>query len=229
MAVLYREPAAFPVPARYHVIPAKDSAPLLGSEERAWQAAARIEWGPGAYRTRFRACWSPDALLIRFDCVDASPWHTMQNRDDPLWNEEVVEIFIDPASRGTEYAEIEISPANVVCDLRILQPFPDLHGDLAWNFADLESRVCSWREDTTGEQGWTALASLPWQGFRSLSPAAAAAVPAGTGSVWRFNVFRIKRPCGPGDPERDSIYAAWSVPDGPSFHVPAAFRDMVFV
>jgi hypothetical protein len=40
-------------------------------------------------------------------------------------------------------------------------------------------------------------------------------------------VFRIKRPGGPDQPERDAVYAAWSVPDGPSFHDPTAFRDLV--
>jgi hypothetical protein len=41
-------------------------------------------------------------------------------------------------------------------------------------------------------------------------------------------VFRIKRPHGPAEPEREAIYAAWSVPSGPSFHDPAAFREFVF-
>jgi hypothetical protein len=54
-------------------------------------------------------------------------------------------------------------------------------------------------------------------------------LPPEPGDRWRFNVFRIKRPGGPGAPERDAIYAAWAVPDGPSFHVPAVFRDLRFL
>ena len=30
--------------------------------------------------------------------ADDRPWHTLTARDDRLWNEEVVEIFIDPAA-----------------------------------------------------------------------------------------------------------------------------------
>jgi hypothetical protein len=45
-----------------------------------------------------------------------------------------------------------------------------------------------------------------------------------------MNVFRIKRPGGPADPEHGAIYAAWSVPpSGPSFHAPDSFRELVFV
>ena len=54
------------------------------------------------------------------------------------------------------------------------------------------------------------------------------ALPPKVGDRWRFNVFRIKRPHGPSEPEREAVYAAWSIPSGPSFHDPAAFRDFVF-
>ena len=45
---------------------------------------------------------------------------------------------------------------------------------------------------------------------------------------WRFNVFRLERPHGKADPEKDLVAAAWSPPGEPSFHVPAAFRDFVY-
>ena len=46
------------------------------------------------------------------------------------------------------------------------------------------------------------------------------------GDRWRFNLFRIKRPGGAANPERDAVYSAWSVPDGPSFHATDRFRDV---
>jgi hypothetical protein len=48
------------------------------------------------------------------------------------------------------------------------------------------------------------------------------------GDEWHFNAFRIKRPGGPDRPEDDVLYAAWSVPDGPTFHAPSFFRRLVF-
>ena len=73
-----------------------------------------------------------------------------------------------------------------------------------------------------------AIAVLPFLDFGTLAPRVAACLPVTPGAVWHFNAFRIKRPGGPSHPEEGAIYAAWSVPDGSTFHAPAAFRPMVF-
>lgn len=197
---------------------------LLASDVHAWSTAQAISWGHPQYRTRFRALWRDDALAVRFDASDVAPWHTRQQRDHCLWEEEVVEIFLDPTCSGRHYAELEISPANVVCDLHIAQLEPDRDVRLEWDFATLRTVV----HGGAGRGDWTAIALLPFADFRSLSPCVAACLPVEDGDWWLFNVFRIKRPHGPADPERDAIYAAWSVPDGHTFHAPEAFRPLRF-
>jgi hypothetical protein len=152
----------------------------------------------------------------------------MRRHGDPIWEEEVVEVFLDPAGEGRRYAEVEISPFNIVTDLRVVEPWPNLTGDRTWNWRGLESTVVPGSCEGMSSESWTALAWLPWTGLGTLSEAAAAIVPPRPGDRWRFNVFRIKRPHGPAEPEREAIYAAWSVPSGPSFHDPAAFREFVF-
>lgn len=229
MADLYRDAAPLPPDAAYRV--ARTSArpvTLLPGHDRAWNAAQRIQWGPGAYRTTFRALWNDEGLAVRFDACDDRPWHTMTRIDDPIWEEEVVEIFIDPACLGRHYAEVEVSPANIVTDLHILEPHPLLTGDRSWNWRGLESTVVPGSCGGLSPGSWIALAWLPWGGLRSLADEVAQRVPPSSGDAWRFNVFRIKRPHGPAEPERDAIYAAWSTPEGPSFHAPAAFRRLEF-
>ncbi|HSK08445.1 MAG TPA: carbohydrate-binding family 9-like protein, partial [Vicinamibacterales bacterium] len=140
----------------------------------------------------------------------------------------VVEIFIDPDRSGRDYAELEISPANVVCDLRLILPWPDMKQDFAWDIEGLETRVVPRPGARAGAGDWTATALLPWAAFRSLPSASSIAVPPRPGDRWRFNLFRIKRPGGPADPGRDAVFAAWSSPGKGSFHVPEAFRDLVF-
>jgi len=232
--VLYRDPRDPPAAAVYRVLRTDaEPARVLSGDDLAWSMACVIDWGPTRYRTAFRALWSPVALFLRFDCTDASPWYTMTRRDENLWEEEVVEAFIDPGGRGEHYAEIEVNPANVACDLLVRRARP-LDNDRDWHFGGLQTRVRHWMHaheaeaESLADQGWTVTAALPWPGFASLSAEAAARVPPATGDEWRFNVFRIKRPGGPADRERDAIYAAWSVPEGPSFHAPEAFRSLVF-
>jgi hypothetical protein len=201
---------------------------LLAADEPAWAAAAAVEWGPAPYATRFRALWSDEGLYLRFDAADPSPWHTMTRRDEHLWDEEVVEIFLDPDRSGRDYYELEINPANVVCDLRMISAWPAKKGDIAWDLDGLRTRVRPIEGDSA-RRGWTATAFLPWAGLRPLPSAGKVAVPPKPGDAWRFNVFRIERPGGKADPEKDAVFAAWSPPSGESFHDPGVFRDLVFV
>ena len=229
MAVLYRDGATLRSDAAYPLHRATASAALLFEpDEAVWSPLPRASWGPSAYRTTFRAAWDDAALWVRFDATDDRPWHTCARRDDRLWDEEVVEIFIDPAGQGRNYAEVEISPANVVCDLIVRTPWPALDSDPGWDWAGLESRVVVSAPDENAHVRWTALARLPWAGLSSLGPEVASRIPPRERDAWRVNLFRIKRPHGPAAPERDAVYAAWSVPAGPSFHDPAMFPALCF-
>jgi hypothetical protein len=198
---------------------------LLASDDSAWASADVIRWGEPGAPTSFRALWNTEGLYVRFDATDPSPWNTMTKRDDHLWDEEVVEIFLDINRSGRHYAELEISPANVVCDVEMITPAPDKQSDFSWDIAGLETRVTKRSDD---HSQWIATAFLPWNGFRSLPSARNVALPPTAGTAWRFNVFRIERPNGPRDPARGAIFAAWSPPSGDSFHDPAAFRDLLF-
>ncbi len=223
MVEMFRGPEAGSQPPAYRVlaVPADVEALLAGV---GWDDAMTITWGPGRFATTFRAVWMPAGLCVRFDAQDEAPWATYTQRDDRLWEQEVVEVFLDPTCSGTDYAELEISPFNVICDLRVERLEPDRRMHFDWRFAGLRSVV-----DRAGAgDGWTAIAYLPFADFATLSPRVAARLPVGAGDVWHFNAFRIKRPGGPSRPEEGAIYAAWSVPEGPTFHAPQAFRPLVF-
>ena len=203
------------------------TASLLNNESPWWEAHY-FNYGPTLYETEFRALWNNEGLYVRFDATDPNPWFTMTNRDDPIWEEEVVEIFLDLDRSGKNYAEIEISPNNVVTDVRMVSGMPDREMDLAWNLEGLEShvRLNKYRDGRTA--GWTAVAFLPWEGFRSLPSASAIVLPPAPSDRWRFNVFRIKRPDGERRPTENVVFAAWSPPNGDSFHEPDVFRDLIF-
>jgi hypothetical protein len=221
--------AARPAPSEYVVAATRTpAATLLAGGEAAWKGAREVQWGPSPYETGFRALWAADALYLRFDARDAHPWHTMTKRDEHLWEEEVVEIFLDPGRAGHDYYELEVNPANVVCDVLMIQPSPDKKSDLGWNLAGLETAVVPWKDAKGTAQGWTALARLPFAGLRALPSATGVTLPPHSGDRWRFNLFRVERPGGKEHPEKDAIEAAWSPTGQPSFHVPAAFRDLVF-
>ncbi len=156
---------------------------VLGADEAAWSKAAAVEWGPAKYSTRFRALWTDLGLFLRFDATDPDPWHTMTRRDDHLWDEEVVEIFLDPGRAGHDYYELEISPANVVCEVRMIAPSPNKKQDFDWNLAGLQTRAVVHRDAAGKPTSWTATAFLPWEGLRPLPSAAGVPLPPSPGGA----------------------------------------------
>ncbi len=45
--------------------------------------------------TSVRVLWDDEYLYVAFECVDADVWATIEERDGGLWDEEVVEVFVD--------------------------------------------------------------------------------------------------------------------------------------
>lgn len=223
MVDMYRGPEAARQPAIYRVHASTLSPAALLARE-GWDTAMAVTWGPDRYATTFRAVWNPDGLCVRWDARDHQPWATYTERDDCLWDTEVVEVFLDPTCNGENYAELEITPTNVVCDLHIERLSPERRVHLAWNFDGLRTAV----HRAADGHDWCAIAWMPFSDFATLAPTVADRLPVRGGDVWHFNTFRIKRPGGPTLPEDGAIYAAWSVPDGPTFHAPLAFRPLVF-
>lgn len=207
--------------------PAKAPDAFFAVDEDLWRDARRISWGPPKHATTFRALWNDAGLWVRFDAVDSDPWYTLRARDDKVWTEEAVELFMARDQAVPRYTEIQISPGNVLCDLAV--DLSSRRFDLAWNLRGLESRVRLLRDRAGRTVGWTAIAFLPWSGLASASSTIEAAQPPRAGDRWRFNVFRIERPGGPVQPERDALYFAWSPTGQRSFHVWEAFRELLFL
>jgi hypothetical protein len=130
--------------------------------------------------------WDDQNLYVAFGCTDADPWGRMKNRDDQLWQEEVVEVFLDPDGDGQNYAELEVSPNNVVVDLLIPNAKTLNANNIRSNIPGLQTAV------TRHAAGWIAEIAIPWKG---LADAGVNAAPA-AGNTWRAGLYRIKRPGG---------------------------------
>jgi hypothetical protein len=170
--------------------------------------------GPAIQQTVARVCYDDHALYIRFDCQDRDIWANYTRRDDPIYDEEVVEIFIAPGSAApARYYEFEVSPNGVLLDALIDNPTSrraDLRVDFAWDCADL--RWHAERDDSAGR--WWAALAIPWI---SIGP------PGAPSAIWRANFYRIERP-------RDAApeFSCWSPThtEPADFHKPAYFGTL---
>ncbi|MEF3304975.1 carbohydrate-binding family 9-like protein [Paenibacillus sp. GYB003] len=169
-----------------------------------------VDGGAPRLKTTVKMCRTDDAVHVRFECEDDHVVATYGKRDDPLYLEDVVEVFIDEQRAGTRYKEYEISPRNVVFDALIDKKpgeRPIVHTE--WDDAGLRSNV------TTAEDGaWVCDIAFAIDSFdeRPVS-----------GTRWNVNFYRID-----GDPEGNRHFYAWSPTGRIDFHRPEKFGTVLF-
>lgn len=152
-------------------------------------------------------------LTVVFSGVDDRVVATHLEHDAPLWQEDVVEVFLAP-SRPEEYFELEVNPLGTTFDARIESPDGDrstMKTDLGWTCEGLFAGI---RRD--GE-AFDVVIRFPFASLGRGTP--------DDGETWRGNLFRIDR-----DPTLGDDFLAWNptMRTPPDFHVPAAFGTLRF-
>ena len=187
--------------------------PLLSATERLVSLPAlslrdAVTGGLPRLTTSLRVGFRDGALLVRFDGRDDGVVATLTRRDDPLWKEDVFEVFLSPNEPPTVYYEFEVNPLAARFDAQIESNEmrrETMRVDVSWNCSGYQARV----RRAPGK--WSALLRIP------LAPMA---VPVPT--VWRANFYRIDR--GASDE-----YSAWSptFAEPADFHVPGRFGTLL--
>lgn len=196
-------------------------------DEAAWQGAEMVQLvladsgAPPRQPTSARLLWNDDYLYAAFQCQDDDIWGITTERDRDIYNQEVVELFVDADGDGHGYVEIEVSPLNAVLDLFMLWRDDRQRGLWDWDSAGLLTAVVVDGDPTrrgTPDRAWTVEMAVPMSDFMT-----APHLPPRVGDRWRMNLYRIDRGAG-GDE-----YSAWSAPGRNNFHTPARFGILEFV
>ena len=165
------------------------------------------------------AAWYDDQYLsLLYSATDDHIRATFHRHDDPLYEQDVVEVFLAPD--GLErYFEIEVSPHGVVFDAAIESPSGTREGmraDRSWTcnglFVALRKVV-----ESSGAMSVDTVVRVPFAALESATP--------GGGETWRGNFFRIDR-----HPEHGDEFSAWqpTMKTPADFHVAAAFGVLRF-
>ena len=153
-----------------------------------------------ATRTRAKMAWDAENLYLGIEAADQDIWSTYTKRDDRLWNEDVLEFFIDPEGDAEGYLEFEVSPRNTVYDSHVVKPLFSQGGpaDPDWHATGLRTAVqvngtlgggrmrADERRDT--DVGWVMEVALPWKACAIVS--GRMALPPRPGDTWRINLMR---------------------------------------
>ena len=185
-----------------------------------------------AHPTQVRMLWDEEQLYVLFIATDPDAWSTLADRDDRLWNEEVVEFYADPDGDGANCVEIEVNPLNTVVDLLLSKPWgQNGRGYFDWSpqFATAVHVEGTINDPSDRDQYWSVEMALPWSIFASdmLDVAGGRQLPPRPGDEWRCNFYRYE-PLRTGVVETAVEYSAWSPVGEIDFHRPDRFGTVVF-
>ena len=152
-------------------------------------------------------------LTFVFRAIDDEVVATQLGHDAPLYQEDVVEIFLAP-ERISRYFEIEVNPLGTTFDAIIDSPDGNratMKADIGWTCRDLFQGI------RRAEDVVETVIRIPFASLDRLTPT--------DGESWRANFFRIDRSLSRGDE-----FSAWqpTMKQPPDFHVPAAFGELRF-
>lgn len=195
-------------------------------DEASWEEAPSISLvladsgKPPGQATEARLLWDDDYLYVCFVCEDVDIWGTTTERDQDIYNQEVVEVFVDANRDGHGYVEIEVNPLNAVLDLFMLIHGKRRKGLWDWDSEELRTAVTvdgDAKRRSTDDRSWTVEMAIPMVDFLT-----APNVPPQPGDEWHMNLYRIDRA-----PEGDE-FSAWSPPGRIDYHTPERFGRLIF-
>ncbi len=158
-----------------------------------------------------RWAWDAQALYVGAAIEDPDVWAEYRRRDDPLWKEEVFEVFVFGDAERRGYLELQVSPRGVVFDARFERYRKgDTRWDGAWRAAVHLRGTLDDRRDR--DEGWSAELAVPWA---EICEHTEVSCPPRAGQQLRVNAFRFERPH-----KRAVVGLAVSPPRVPDFHAP---------
>jgi hypothetical protein len=193
-------------------------------DERAWGQASSVgdfvnnrDGSRSKLTTEARVLYDEKFIYFAFRSIDKNIWSTMRRRDQHLWLEEVVEVFLQANSSVPNYIELEVNPLGTMLDIYLLETRKPLHYE-SWNSQKLRwaVRVDGTVDGKGGDREWTCEIALPFEDI-----ATAPHLPPQAGDRWRMNMFRVERL-----PEVAEV--AWSPTLQDDFHVLPRFGELVF-
>ena len=140
--------------------------------------------------TRIALAWDDQALYCGAHVLDDDVWSEYQRHDDPLWKQEVFELFVFGDAGRSDYLELQVSPRGIRFDARFetyRNGDEDWNG--AWRAAVKLDGTLERRDDV--DRGWSVELAVPWA---EICENTQVQCPPNPGDTLRINVFRLERP-----------------------------------
>ncbi len=225
------DPKSLPAPKRVVVPKLRGRIKVDGElNEPVWAKAAVLrpfylndDAGREREHTEVRFWYDDEGLYLGWKCRDVDIQATFTNRDDHLWEEEVVEFFVTPKSLNS-YFEFEWNPLNAVFDASVENNLDEkgvskkYRGEWGYTARGLKHAVKvkgTVNDSSDRDEYWQVEIRLPFADLGKSAPKSK--------EVWRANFYRYNRTKG-----MPLELLSWSPARLPGFHQPTRFGYLEF-
>jgi hypothetical protein len=136
--------------------------------------------------------WDDQFLYVFVQVTDTDIYSQYKTQDEPIWKQDVVEIFIDADGNRKGYVELQVNPNNTTFDSYFAttraQP-----GDEAWD-CEMQTAVrVRGTADKAGDadQGWDVEIAIPHAAVKGKDSGMNVRTPPQVGDRWKLNVVRV--------------------------------------
>lgn len=143
------------------------------------------------FKTRTKMLWDNSNLYVLAELKDPNIWAYLTERDQVIYHDNDIEVFIDPNGNGQDYFEFEVNAQNALFDLFLPKAYRN--GGTAfvvYNSEGFESAVSidgTLNNPTDTDTKWTVEMKIPFADLRISEPIQ---VPE-DGEQWRINFSRV--------------------------------------
>ena len=192
--------------------------------ERAWKDAPALgafvnnrDGSPTKLVTEAKIIYDQSFIYFAFHSADTNIWSTMKKRDEHLWLEEVVEVFLQADPSIPNYIELEVNPLGTMLDIYLINTRKPIHYE-SWNSEKLRWAVSvdGTVDGKDNDRGWSCEIALPLEDIIT-----APRLPPMVGDRWRLNLYRVEK-------LPFSAELAWSPTLQDDFHVLPRLGEIVF-
>ncbi|HEX2099883.1 MAG TPA: carbohydrate-binding family 9-like protein [Candidatus Synoicihabitans sp.] len=206
-----------------------DTAPVIDGDlsDPAWATASEMElrffWPKQTgdqQRTRVKLLWDDKHIYAAFTVADRDITAIHENRDDPTYEDDAVELFLNPFPNRSSYVGLEINARAVLYD------YLHVHGEKLYANYDLKNvKLAHSLQGTLNrsddvDEGWTIELAIPLSNLIDKWDRA----DVRDGTVWTINASRWD------GREPDRMFSIWSNSGlgHPDPHAPGMFGALIF-
>jgi hypothetical protein len=165
----------------------------------------------GTNQTEGYILWDATNLYVTFTTRDPEIQNQFTERDSTLWQQDVLEVYLDPYGDEKDYLELQVAPSGAVFDAFFTEHRKPEWPEASKNFnIELKAgvKLDGTLNDGEGDKAWSVELAIPLKSIPNLKEGSPKA-----GETWKANFYRLDHNPKAGTPSQ----AVWA-PAGGDFH-----------